>query len=97
MMKSVNSPHHIVTTSNNLVLLSFFLQAILLVFPTRYIMVGNKTMGLILPPQAVVIRSIGESKVCLVLCTTPLNSLSLAELTDPPDRANMYQGQTTSI
>ena len=93
MMKSVNfsTPH-----SDCLVLLSFFLQAILLFFPTRYIMVQTETMGSI-PPRAVVIRSIRESNVCLVLCTTPLNSLSLAELTDPPDRANMYQGQTTSI
>ena len=93
-MKSVNfsTPH-----SDCLVLLSFFLQAILLFFPTRYIMVGNETIGSIIPTQAVDLRSFGESKVCLVLCTTPLNSLSLAALTDPPDQANVYQGQTTSI
>ena len=95
-MKSVNSLHHIVTTSNNLVLVKFFLQAILLFFPTRYIMVQTETMGSI-PPRAVDLHSIEDSTVCLVLFTTPLNSLSLAALTDPPDQANIYQGHTTSI
>ena len=65
--------------------------------PNRTAIQAITAMGSIIPTQAVDLRSIRESIVCLVLCTTPLNSLPLAALTDPPDQANVYQGQTTSI
>ena len=65
--------------------------------PNRTAIQAIAAMGSIIPTQAVDLRSIGESPVGQVLRTTPLNSLSLAALTDPPDQANIYQGQTTSI